>query len=229
MSDTPNRLYMCHTTGGGQFYVVAPDETTARRAVEQVWGEWGHIERKGRVNKIDVLAEEGQYPQVPDYEVLGPSTWLLLRSTEPPNAEGVSEAMIERALHAPVPGGAEVWHWLPQTPLWSTGFTTAQPHQTAHNVMRAALEAALARPVAGNGGMSNTIDLAAIEKAATEQKPLAWMADDARLTADKHKAKLWENGFGLATVPLFPDQSATILALCERIRELEKLMPARPE
>jgi len=50
--------------------------------------------------------------------------------------EQVSESMIDAALMARIPGGAEVWHWLPQKDAWT-------PHQTALDVMRCALEAAL--------------------------------------------------------------------------------------
>jgi hypothetical protein len=49
----------------------------------------------------------------------------------------VDDAMIDAALHARVPGGAEVWCWLPQQDAWT-------PHETARDVMRAALGAALA-------------------------------------------------------------------------------------
>lgn len=65
---------------------------------------------------------------------------------EPLSTEGVDDAMIERALHALVPGGAEVWCWLPQ----KDSFT---PHETARDVMRCALEAALAQthPVSSPG------------------------------------------------------------------------------
>ena len=48
----------------------------------------------------------------------------------------VDEAMVERALHARVPGGSEVWCWLPQKDAWT-------PHQTARDVMECALNAAL--------------------------------------------------------------------------------------
>lgn len=48
----------------------------------------------------------------------------------------VDEAMVERALHARVPGGSEVWCWLPQKDAWT-------PHQTARDVMECALSAAL--------------------------------------------------------------------------------------
>lgn len=48
----------------------------------------------------------------------------------------VTEEMINKALHAVVPGGAEVWCWLPQV----DGFT---PHQTARDVIRSALEAVI--------------------------------------------------------------------------------------
>lgn len=54
-----------------------------------------------------------------------------------PDAVAVTPEMVSAALFAKVPGGAEVWHWLPQT----AGNT---PHQTAHNVMRCAIAAALA-------------------------------------------------------------------------------------
>lgn len=48
-----------------------------------------------------------------------------------------TEAMIEAALHARVPGGSEVWAWLPQQDAWT-------PHEIARDVLRAALTAALA-------------------------------------------------------------------------------------
>lgn len=51
----------------------------------------------------------------------------------------VDAQMVERALRARVPGGAEVWWWLPQTD--QPGNNT--PHETARAVMRAALTAAL--------------------------------------------------------------------------------------
>lgn len=57
---------------------------------------------------------------------------------------GVTDAVVEAALHAHVPCGAEVWHWLPQTDADNTDL--AQPHPAARNVMRAALEAALSHP-----------------------------------------------------------------------------------
>src|SRR5205085_5223681 len=47
------------------------------------------------------------------------------------------ERLIDVALHARVPGGAEVWAWLPQQDAWT-------PHETARGVMRAALTAAIA-------------------------------------------------------------------------------------
>ena len=55
----------------------------------------------------------------------------------------LDEKGLEAALHAAVPGGAEVWHWLPQA---DTDDVTGEgrPHQTAYNVMRAAIEAYLA-------------------------------------------------------------------------------------
>jgi hypothetical protein len=49
---------------------------------------------------------------------------------------GVTDALIEKALHARVPGGSEVWHWLPQLDGWT-------PHETARDIIRCALEAAL--------------------------------------------------------------------------------------
>ncbi|RWO06318.1 MAG: hypothetical protein EOS07_22025 [Mesorhizobium sp.] len=53
----------------------------------------------------------------------------------------VTDAMIDAALYARVPGGSQAWAWLPQEDAWT-------PHQTARDVMRSALEAvALAAPV----------------------------------------------------------------------------------
>lgn len=48
----------------------------------------------------------------------------------------VSDEMVERALMARVPGGSQVWVWLPQEDAYT-------PHQTARDVMRCALEAVL--------------------------------------------------------------------------------------
>lgn len=56
--------------------------------------------------------------------------------THPAARLHVDEAMVERALHARVPGGSEVWCWLPQKDAWT-------PHQTARDVMECALSAAL--------------------------------------------------------------------------------------
>lgn len=53
----------------------------------------------------------------------------------------VTEDMVTAALNARVPGGAEVWNWLPQADAWT-------PHQTARDVIRAALEVALTRETA---------------------------------------------------------------------------------
>lgn len=48
----------------------------------------------------------------------------------------VGDAMVERALHATVPGGGQVWCWLPSVDAWT-------PHETARSVMRAALQAVI--------------------------------------------------------------------------------------
>ncbi len=53
-----------------------------------------------------------------------------------------ADALEEAALHARVPGGAEVYHWLP------TDKSAQNPHQTAKEVMRCALAAAL--PLTGD-------------------------------------------------------------------------------
>lgn len=52
-------------------------------------------------------------------------------------AENVDEGMIETMLHARVPGGAEAWHWLPQT------IPGGEPHQTARNVISCAFTTAV--------------------------------------------------------------------------------------
>lgn len=71
------RLYKCSLSGLGTFYVIADDETAARRAVEQRWADWGYNVREGRVIKIETLAEDGQYPDVPDAGAVGAKTWLI--------------------------------------------------------------------------------------------------------------------------------------------------------
>lgn len=48
----------------------------------------------------------------------------------------VTDEMIERALHAPVPGGSVVWVWLPQEDAW-------KPNQNSRDVIACALLAAL--------------------------------------------------------------------------------------
>lgn len=52
----------------------------------------------------------------------------------------VSEAMVDKALNARVPGGSEVMAWLPMADAWT-------PHNTARDVMRAALSAILDDPL----------------------------------------------------------------------------------
>ena len=47
------------------------------------------------------------------------------------------EALVDIALHARVPGGSEVWVWLPQEDAWT-------PHETARVVMRSALKPIIA-------------------------------------------------------------------------------------
>lgn len=76
--DRTKKLFKCSLTGGGTFYVIERDETAARYAVEDQWRRWDYIGGKGRVSRIEVLAEEGQFPEVPDYNVTGPDTWLLV-------------------------------------------------------------------------------------------------------------------------------------------------------
>jgi histidine ammonia-lyase len=73
------RLFKCTLTGGGVFYVVAGDATQAAEAVERQWRAWGYVDKKGYVVSIEVLAEEGQYPDVPSRGSIGANTWLLVR------------------------------------------------------------------------------------------------------------------------------------------------------
>src|SRR5688572_25712870 len=54
----------------------------------------------------------------------------------PLSSETQVEAAVEAALHAIVPGGAAVWCFLPQKDAWT-------PHETARDVMRVAILAAL--------------------------------------------------------------------------------------
>lgn len=61
-----------------------------------------------------------------------------------------TEAMIDIALHAVVPGGAEVWCWLPQKDAWT-------PHETARDVMRAALRPVLRTLAAENAALRGQI------------------------------------------------------------------------
>lgn len=48
----------------------------------------------------------------------------------------ISDKAVEAALKASVPGGSEVWCWLPQKDAWT-------PHETAKDVMRCALRDAI--------------------------------------------------------------------------------------
>lgn len=53
----------------------------------------------------------------------------------------VTDAMVEKALHARIPGGSEAWVWIiGQDDGW-------KPHQAARDVMRAVLEAVLDNPL----------------------------------------------------------------------------------
>lgn len=57
-----------------------------------------------------------------------------------------TDEMVDAALHAVVPGGAEVWCWLPSVDAWT-------PHDTAREVIRTAIRAALSVPdTRGEGG-----------------------------------------------------------------------------
>ena len=80
MSDSPKRLYQLKTKGYATFYVLANSETEARSMTEQQWEEWGYITEKGRVVEIEILAEEGQYPDVPRDN----STYLLVKREPTP-------------------------------------------------------------------------------------------------------------------------------------------------
>jgi hypothetical protein len=51
--------------------------------------------------------------------------------------EAMADELVDAALNATVPGGSNVWVWLPQKDAWT-------PHQTARDVMRCAITAALA-------------------------------------------------------------------------------------
>lgn len=71
------KLLKCTLSGGGIFYVVDQSETSARERIEREWAIWGYTTGKGRVVRIEALAEEGQYPDLPDYEVMGSKVWFL--------------------------------------------------------------------------------------------------------------------------------------------------------
>lgn len=73
-------------------------------------------------------------------------------------AEGVTDAMVEAALKARVPGGAQVKDWLPSADTYGR-----EPHQTTRNVMRAALTAALAPLLDDRDQWRNTAQLAEAE------------------------------------------------------------------
>lgn len=71
------KLLKCTLSGGGVFYVVDDSETSARERVEREWEIWGYTTGKGRVVKIEALAEEGQYSDLPEYQTMGNKTWFL--------------------------------------------------------------------------------------------------------------------------------------------------------
>jgi hypothetical protein len=48
----------------------------------------------------------------------------------------MTDELVDAALNAQVPGGSQVWVWLPQKDAWT-------PSQTARDVMRCAIDAAL--------------------------------------------------------------------------------------
>lgn len=86
--------------------------------------------------------------------------------------------MIEAALHARVPGGAEVWAWLPQKDAWT-------PHETARDVMHAALSAALSVPAAAVVGeperdemVRKVVGLCNRVSGATTWNAAEWMYDE---------------------------------------------------
>ncbi|RWP29897.1 hypothetical protein [Mesorhizobium sp.] len=81
---------------------------------------------------IDRQHEEGGSIAFAD---CGDRARAALTTSQP--AMAVTDAMVETALYARVPGGSQVWAWLPQEDAWT-------PHQTARDVMRCALEAVAA-------------------------------------------------------------------------------------
>lgn len=88
----------------------------------------------GRVRRV-----YADYYRIDDGEVRSRVEALLSAHPQaaPSLPADVTDAMVDRALMASVPGGSEVWCWLPQKDAWT-------PSDTAKDVMRCALKAALA-------------------------------------------------------------------------------------
>lgn len=90
------------------------------------------------------LVEASHYADAPDEHEAAEAALAAHSAQAQPPAARVMDAMVERALYARVPGGAQVWHWLPDE-------CGRHPHPTAYAIMRAALEAALAAQENPNG------------------------------------------------------------------------------
>lgn len=144
--------YDVHVHRNDEAEAIAAWNTRPASAPEQTYAEWQ--QRRGRLADLrdevqGILADHYEIRMQPKFahsDVHRGATGRIFAAIsnrdlpeEPASAEGlveVTDAMIDRALHARVPGGAEVWVWLPQKDAWT-------PHETARDVMRAALTAAL--------------------------------------------------------------------------------------
>jgi hypothetical protein len=134
-------------TGEG---AVEGGEVAAMDAIAAAFNTWPDDLRK-KLSLHDLRRMTGWQPTARPQVQGGEALSELTREQErlglydpPQRAPGVDEAMVERALHARVPGGAEVWHWID-----GGGFG---PKEAQRNVMRAALEAALTRGPSGVDG-----------------------------------------------------------------------------
>jgi hypothetical protein len=104
-------------------YTADPDRSSAEPE-----NQAEALDEKAFHAAVDALASEGYTAGVQKYAEIAIRAYIV--------PVGVTDALIEKALHARVPGGSEVWHWLPQLDGWT-------PHETARDIIRCALEAAL--------------------------------------------------------------------------------------
>ncbi len=123
----------------------------AKRMYEMAMGNYDYCEDPfhSQAGAVDTGVSVGSDGSVMLDGCFGSGTIFDAPVSQPPvpDERGVTDAMIEAALHARVPGGSNVMDWLPLAN--DEHGRPSSPHQTARDVMRCALEAALASPSPG--------------------------------------------------------------------------------